>query len=132
MGHYCRGHHSDRFFVLEDADIPDEVRAELEAFRFDDVSPSADTRNVIGDFVVAVLGGLASAGIWDDLPVWAAWLTGMRAAFRRADAGQVTGNVISLCVQVGLATRKSDVTVDRLEKVAQAGWSGRAASARRW
>jgi hypothetical protein len=116
---------TDRFFVLEGADIPDEVRAELEAFRFDDVSSSADTRNVIGDFVIAVLGGLASAGIWDYLPVWAVWLTGTRAAVRRADAKQVTDNVIELCMQVGLAKRKSDVIVERLEKVAQAGWSGR-------
>lgn len=117
---------TDRFFVLEGADIPDEVRAELEAFQFDDVSPSADTRNVIGDFVIAVLGGLASAGIWDYLPVWAVWLTGTQAAVRRADAMQVTDNVIDLCVQVGLAKRKSEVTVEHLEKVAQAGWSGRA------
>jgi hypothetical protein len=116
---------TDRFFVLEGADVPEEVRAELEAFRFDDVLSSADTRNVVGDFVIAVLGGLASAGIWDYLPTWAVWLTGTQVGPRRVDAKQVTDNVIELCVQVGLAKQKSDVIVERLEKVAQAGWSGR-------
>ncbi|MEU9978916.1 hypothetical protein [Streptomyces sp. NPDC051014] len=116
----------NRFFVLAGAEIPLEVKAELEAFRFDDVSATPGARDLIGDFVIAVLGGLASAGIWDYLPVWAVWLTGAGARVRRADATRVTANAVALCVQVGLAREGSDVVVERLEKVTQAGWSGRA------
>jgi hypothetical protein len=32
---------------------------------------------VTGDVMVAVLGGLISAGSWDQLPLWASWWSGV-------------------------------------------------------
>jgi len=114
------------FLVVEGADVPDEVRRELEAYRSDPMSPSPDTRGVAGDVFTSVLGGLISIGIWDQLPLWAAWWSGVGATPRRASAEEITRNVVSLCVRAGLAARKSDVTVDQLIQVPRLGWSGRA------
>ena len=117
---------ANRFFVLEGPDVPDEVRAELEGYQSDPAPSSPDARGVVGDVMVAVLGGLISSGIWDQLPLWASWWSGVGSPFRRASAEEVTNNVASLCVRAGLAPRKSDVNVVELVEVPRLGWSGRA------
>ncbi|MGC4795624.1 hypothetical protein ACLQ3H_16060 [Micromonospora saelicesensis] len=118
---------SNRFFVLEGTDIPAEVRAELEAYQLDvAVTSSAQTRGLVEDSVLSVLGGLVSAGIWDQLPLWASWWSGFGSAFQRANAGEVTTSVAKLCVQAGLASKEEEVTVQQLAQVAQQGWTGRA------
>jgi hypothetical protein len=122
---------ANRFFVLDDSDVPDEVQAELEAYRPDSAQPSPDTRGVVGDVVVAVLGGLISSGIWDQLPLWASWWSGVGSTFRRANAEEIIDNVASLCVRAGLAARKSDVNVEELVEVPRLGWSGRVSAGAR-
>ena len=117
-----------RFFVVGGSDVPADVAEELESYRADAHPAAGNMRCVTGDLVVAVLGGLVSAGIWDELPLWCMWVSAMTFGMKKASAEEIADSVAALCVRTGLAATAAEVVVDQLIEVSRLGWQGRAAA----
>jgi hypothetical protein len=108
--------------VADQSDYSAEVVAELQSFT--GVSGRAGHRGFVTDVLSSALGGLLTAGVWDSLPFFAAYLLRHGPGSAPASASAVATNVIDTLATAGVVSAGDKAAVTDLVQGVGEGWTG--------